>query len=87
MPSDAEVQERKLERMVTRLAAEGQGLPLEDFAELGPVARRVAEHEHRDRIVALLLRRFFAPAVEPEEPEETPSAPPPRREGGYRRRR
>lgn len=87
VPSDAEVQERKLERVVTGLAAEGQGLPLEDFAEYGPVARRVAEHEHRDRIVALLLRRFFAPAPEVEDPEEAQPAPPPRREGGYRRRR
>jgi ATP-dependent RNA helicase DeaD len=87
VPSDAEVQERKLERVVTRLAAEGQGLPLEDFAEYGPVARRVAEQEHRDRIVALLLRRFFAPVPEPEDPEEAQPAAPPRREGGYGRRR
>jgi ATP-dependent RNA helicase DeaD len=52
VPSDEEVQERKVERIVTRLAAEGQTLPLEDYAEFSPIAQRVAEHEHRDRIVA-----------------------------------
>ncbi len=89
VPSDADVQERKVERIVTRLAAEGQTLPLEDFAEFAPIARRAAEHEHRDRIVALLLRKFFeAPAAEAEaEPSEPSSAPRPHREHGFRRRR
>ncbi len=96
VPSDAEVQERKVERIVTRLAAEGQILPLEDFAEFAPIARRVADHEHRDRIVALLLRKYFeAPQVEEEE-ADVPAPPPPRRDGrgegrgdggGFRRRR
>ena len=87
VPSDAEVQERKVERIVAQLVAEGQILPLEDFAEFGPIARRVADHEHRDRVLALLLRRYFqAPAEEPEEAEAPP--PPPRREGGgFRRHR
>jgi ATP-dependent RNA helicase DeaD len=94
-PSDSEVQARKEERIVTRLAAEGQQLPLEDFAEFSPVARRVADHEHRDRIIALLLRQFFqVPVVEEDaddlRPDEPP--PPPRRgssggEGGDSRRR
>jgi ATP-dependent RNA helicase DeaD len=84
VPSDTEVQERKVERIVAQLVAEGQILPLEDFAEFGPIARRVADHEHRDRVIALLLRRYFqAPA---EEPEEVEAPPPPRREGGFRRR-
>jgi ATP-dependent RNA helicase DeaD len=93
LPSDAEVQARKEERIVTRLAAEGQTLPLEDFAEFSPIARRVAEHEHRDRIIALLLRQFFQAAIvaddEPEDPRPV-DAPPPRREGSggaHRRRR
>src|SRR5262245_17853120 len=88
VPSDGEVQERKVERIVTRLAAEGQILPLEDFAEFAPIARRIAEHEHRDRMVALLLRKFFeAPQPEAEEPEPAAAPAPPRREGGFRRRR
>ncbi len=79
VPSDEEVQARKVERIVTRLAAEGQNLPLEDFAEFSPIARRVAEHEHRDRIVALLLRKYFQ-AAPPEVDDEPPvPAPPPRR--------
>lgn len=88
VPSDAEVQERQAERILTRLAAEGQTLPLEDFVEFAAIARRVAEHEHRDRIVALLLRHFFAaPPPEPEEATEAPPAPPPRREMSSHRRR
>jgi hypothetical protein len=88
VPSDAEVQSRKEERIVTRLAAEGQNLPLEDFAEFAPIARRIAEHEHRDRVVAVLLRRYFQVPVEADEADDAPPPPPPRREGGgFRRRR
>ena len=73
VPSDDEVQERKVERIAARLAAEGQELPLEDYAEFSPIARRVAAHEQRDRIVSLLLRKYFeAPPAEPEEVEITP---------------
>jgi len=87
VPSDEEVQARTVERLVARLAAEGQNLPLEDFAEFSPIARRIAEHEHRDRMVALLLRRYLqAPAPEAEE-EPPPAPPPPRRDGGFRGRR
>ena len=43
------------------------------------MARRIVEHEHRDRIVALLLRKFFeAPAPEEADP---PAAQP---GGGFR---
>jgi ATP-dependent RNA helicase DeaD len=93
VPSDAEVEERKVERIVARLVAEGQALPLEDFAELSPIARRVSDHEHRDRVVALLLRRFFqAPPEEASEDDATPPPPPQRRNGSsgaprWRRRR
>jgi len=85
VPSDSEVQARKEERIVTRLAAEGQTLPLEDFAEFSPIARRVAEHEHRDRIIALLLRQFFytpLPEEEADEPGPVEAPPPHRRDGG-----
>ena len=89
VPSDEEVTARKVERIVTRLAAEGQNLPLDDFAEFAPIARRIAEHEHRDRILALFLRGHFqAPAAEDVEPEPPPPLPAPRRrEGGRRHRR
>jgi hypothetical protein len=81
--------------IAARLAAEGQDLPLEDYAEFSPIARRVAAHEQRDRIVTLLLRKYFEPPpAEPEEEETQAPAPPagarPRREGsGFdpRRRR
>jgi ATP-dependent RNA helicase DeaD len=94
VPSDEEVQARKVERIVAGLAAEGQVLPLEDYAEFSPIARRISEHEHRDRILALLLRgRFQAPRPEDLDAEEPAAMPPPRREyrdgggGGPRRRR
>jgi ATP-dependent RNA helicase DeaD len=87
VPSDEEVQARKVERIVARLVAEGQALPLEDFAEFGPIARKVADHEHRDRVLALLLRRYFQPPQEDVEEEPPAAPPPPRREGGFRRRR
>ena len=88
VPSDDEVQARKVERIVTRLAAEGQNLPLDDFGEFAPIARRIAEHEHRDRILALLLRGYFqAPVAEDVEPEPVAPPPPPRRHEGARRQR
>jgi ATP-dependent RNA helicase DeaD len=90
VPSDAEVEARKVERIVARLVAEGQTLPLEDFAEFSPIARRVADHEHRDRVVALLLRRFFQAPPEEAANDDAEAPPPPRRDGphgGPRRRR
>ena len=90
VPSDEEVQARKVERIVSRLAAEGQNLPLDDFAEFAPIARRIADHEHRDRILALLLQGHFqAPVAEDVEPETPTPLPPPHRyrEGARRRRR
>jgi ATP-dependent RNA helicase DeaD len=87
VPSDDEVQARKVERIVARLVAEGQALPLEDFAEFGPIARKIVDHEHRDRVVALLLRRFFQAPAEEADDEPAAPPPPPRRDGGFRRRR
>jgi ATP-dependent RNA helicase DeaD len=84
VPSDDQVRERQVERIASRLAAEGQGLPLDDFEEFAPIARRIAEHEHRDRMVALLLRRYLQPPpaeVEEEAPAPRPSGP---REGTHR---
>jgi ATP-dependent RNA helicase DeaD len=80
LPSDAEVQERKEERIVTRLAAEGAALPLEDYAEFSPIARRITAHEQKDRIVAVLLKGHFQPP--PPDPEDAAPEPPPRREYG-----
>ena len=89
VPTDEEVQERKADRIVDSLAEGGRRLPLEDFLDLGPAARRIATHELRDRIVALLLKGHLAAppaaALEDEGPEERP-APAPRRDGGPRRR-
>jgi ATP-dependent RNA helicase DeaD len=94
VPSDQEVEARKVERIVSQLAAKGQDLPLEDFAEFSSIARRIAEHEYRDRIVALLLRGHFQPAPAEDLEEDGPPAVPapafPRDRGrgdGHRRRR
>jgi ATP-dependent RNA helicase DeaD len=77
VPSDAEVQERQVERIVSKLAAEGQTMPLEDFAEFAPIARRIGEYEHRDRILALLLRGHFQASVVVDDPEDDPVPPRP----------
>jgi ATP-dependent RNA helicase DeaD len=96
VPTDEEVEERKAGRIIEALADAGRRLPLEDFLDLGPAARRIAVHELRDRIVAYLLKGHLAtpaPAVEEAPEDERASAPPPpRREGpgggpGRRRRR
>ncbi len=85
VPSDQEVRERQTERIVTRLAAEGQVLPLEDYAEYSPIARRIAEHEHRDRIVARLLKsQFQAPKIEDDDDEDTAGKGSPAPGGGGR---
>src|SRR4029453_11402702 len=90
VPSEEEVQSRKVDRIVTVLAAEGQNLPLEDFAEFSPIARRVAEHEHRDRILAPLPHKNSQPPPRGANDEPQAPAPPPRQYdggGGFRRRR
>jgi ATP-dependent RNA helicase DeaD len=88
VPSDEEVQERKAQRIVEDLAEKGRAFDLEDFLDLGPVARRIAGHELRDRMVAVLLKEHLRPAAEGPE-EEIAEAPAPERRGGHdgRRRR
>jgi ATP-dependent RNA helicase DeaD len=90
VPTDEEVQERKADRIVEALVEAGKRLPLDDFLDLGPAARRIAAHELRDRIVALLLKGHLAtpPAVAEEEDAEPsgPASPRPDDGGGRRRR-
>jgi hypothetical protein len=83
VPTDEEVSNRTAERLVTVLTADAAALSVDDAISLVPVARRIAEHEQRDRIVAALIRGRFAAAAGPaEEADDTPSAPPPRRSEG-----
>jgi ATP-dependent RNA helicase DeaD len=82
VPTDEEVQERKADRIIEALAEAGRRLPLDDFLDLGPAARRIAAHEMRDRIVASLLKERLAAAPAPVEEEETPATPPPERRAG-----
>jgi ATP-dependent RNA helicase DeaD len=90
VPTDEDVQARKAERVVESLVEAGRALSLEDFADLGPVARVVVEHESRERIVAALLKGRLdkAPVVVDEDDEEDGSPPPRRRyeSGGGRGR-
>ncbi len=75
-PSEEQVQERKVERILAELLAEGQGMSMEEFLDLAPIARRIADHEQGSRMVALLLRQrllLAAPVVEPEADEEPAS--------------
>jgi ATP-dependent RNA helicase DeaD len=86
VPTDEEVQERKADRIVEALAEAGRRLPLDDFLDLGPAARRIAAHDLRDRIVALLLKGHLAgpPVAAEDEPDVAPVAA---RDGGGRPRR
>ncbi len=81
IPTDEDVVARKSERVVEVLAEAGRQLSPEDFANLGPVARVVGEHELRDRIVAALLKDGLAkkPAIDADEDEPEESFAPPRR--------
>jgi len=80
VPTDEEVQERKAERILEALAAAGRALPLDEFLDLGAVARRVLSHELGERIVALLLKEHLAVPSgelvddEPEGAGETPAS-------------
>ena len=81
IPTDEDVVGRKSERVVESLAEAGRQLSPEDFANLGPVARVVGDHELRDRIVAGLLKDVLAkkPATDADEDESEDSFAPPRR--------
>ena len=74
VPSDEEVEQRKAERIVDSLALAGRALPVDDFVDLGPVARRISTHELRDRIVATLLKRYLEAAVPADAEEDAPGA-------------
>ena len=60
VPTEEDVSARKSERVVESLAEAGRRLSLEDYANLGPVARILAGHELRDRIIAALLKDVLA---------------------------
>jgi ATP-dependent RNA helicase DeaD len=87
VPTDEEVLERRVGRIVEELAAAGRALSLDEFLDLGPVARKIADHELRDRIVAALLARHLRAkvVVEPPEPPEAVREPNTSREGPVRR--
>jgi ATP-dependent RNA helicase DeaD len=81
VPTDEDVAERKAGRLVAALAQDAEALPVDDAIDLVPVARRIALHEQRDRIVAALLKQRFARAVAPEEADDAQPGPPPFRSG------
>jgi hypothetical protein len=88
VPTDEDVQERTAARVVDALVLAGRTLPVDDFMDLGPTARKIAAHELRDRIVAVLLKGHLAAAAGPseeDEPEEEGQAAP-RNDGGGRPR-
>jgi len=70
VPTDEDVQEKTASRIVDALALAGRALPVDDFMDLGPTARKIAAHELRDRIVAVLLKSHLAKAAGPAEEDE-----------------
>ncbi len=74
----------------TTLAEAGRALSLDDFVDLGPVARRIADHELRDRIVAACCsKRHLAapPCARSRSRRRAPRRDRPRGDGGGRVRR
>jgi hypothetical protein len=79
VPTEDEVSVRKVDRVIETLVHDAEQLSVADALELLPAARRIAQHDERDRIVAALLKRRLAPPpVEADEDEEAGAPPPPR---------
>jgi ATP-dependent RNA helicase DeaD len=93
VPSDAEIEKEKAERILRRLAEEARTMSREELADLEKTAEALATHPDRSLILAYLIRRDFGDPVDVEA-QEAPAAvptgddgPPPSAEGGKRRRR
>lgn len=76
IPTDAEIGERKVERIVSRIKEEAASVSTEELAALSDVAEALAEHPDRKRLLTYLLRHDFGPPVEIDEPEEAPRSEP-----------
>jgi len=76
VPTEDDVLVRKSGRVIESLAEAGRALSLEDFANLGPVARIVIEHDLRERIVAALLKDALAKKAVIEDDEDDADEPP-----------
>jgi ATP-dependent RNA helicase DeaD len=74
VPTDEDVQERTAARVVDALVLAGRALPVDDFMDFGPTARKIAVHELRDRIVAVLLKGYLAAAAGPADEDEDEGA-------------
>jgi ATP-dependent RNA helicase DeaD len=92
VPTEEEVRASQAERVAADLAALARGLAPEELMTLMPLARRLGADELRDRMIAVLLRRYLAvPRVLElegvEERGEARSAGPADRRRGRRRHR
>jgi ATP-dependent RNA helicase DeaD len=72
VPTEAEVEARKTDRIVALLLQEASAVPAEDVEDLRKVADAIALHPERARIIAHLIQRDVgaAEAAEPIEPGE-----------------
>jgi ATP-dependent RNA helicase DeaD len=96
VPTDDEIGERKVERILKRIGEEAESVSAEELAELSDVAEALAEHPDRKRLLTYLLRHDFGPPVEIDEPESSASSEPagraaarstaPGKKGGRRRK-
>jgi ATP-dependent RNA helicase DeaD len=79
IPTEEEVSARKVDRVLETLLHDAEQLPVADALELLPVARRLAQHEERDRLIAALLKKRLEPVPVEADEDDEPSAPPPPR--------
>jgi ATP-dependent RNA helicase DeaD len=89
VPTDAEVEARKTERIMTKLIEEAKDVSAGDIEEMRPVAEAITQHEDRARIITYLMQRDFRGPIslEETEPPERSSEQEQRSEGRPRRRR
>jgi ATP-dependent RNA helicase DeaD len=77
VPSDDDIEQRKTERILQRLADEADEMSEKEFFDLEGVADAVAAHPDHRRLIAYLMHRDFGGPVDVEELESDGAAPPP----------
>jgi ATP-dependent RNA helicase DeaD len=67
VPTEAEVEARKTDRLVALLAEEASSVPADDVEDLRKVAEAICVHPDRARLIAYLIQRDFpGPEIEAE---------------------
>lgn len=74
VPTDAEVEARKTDRIVAKLLGEAKDVPAADIEEMRTVTEAICGHDERGRIVTYLMQRDFRGPIAIEETEPEPES-------------